>query len=385
MLTEIIEMSINCRVCDAICYKNNLLSYSNMPSSAQGFLTTEDLKFDAGSSLFIVQCKSCGLIQLDNAPVPYFKEVIRASSFSEEMKKFRLKQFKSWVKEFNLTNKKVLEVGCGKGEYLEILSTVGAEAHGIEYSIQSVDYCVNNNLSVSQGFLGDKHSDIENQKFDGFMCLSFMEHWPDPNKVLGELSKILNEGSIGLIEVPNFNMILEKGLYSEFISDHLMYFTKETLIFTLQLNGFEVLSCKSIWHNYILSAVVRKRVKTNLDFFENFKNKVKYDLDFFIKKFPEKRVAIWGAGHQALATISLTKIEKNIKYIVDSAVFKQGRYSPSSHIKIVSEDKLIEDPVDALIIMAGSYSDEIIKIMKSKYPLIEIAVLREFGLELFED
>ena len=79
-------MAINCRVCGSICYKNNLLSYSNMPSSAQGFLTTEDLKFDAGSSLFIVQCKSCGLIQLDNAPVPYFKEVIRASSFSEEMK-----------------------------------------------------------------------------------------------------------------------------------------------------------------------------------------------------------------------------------------------------------------------------------------------------------
>ena len=40
-------MPINCRVCESICYKDNLLSYSNMPSSAQGFLTTEDLKFDA--------------------------------------------------------------------------------------------------------------------------------------------------------------------------------------------------------------------------------------------------------------------------------------------------------------------------------------------------
>ena len=80
-----------------------------------------------------------------------------------------------------------------------------------------------------------------------------------------------------------------------------------------------------------------------------------------------------------------TKIENNIKYIVDSAVFKQDKYSPSSHIKIVSEKELIEDPVDALIIMAGSYSDEIIKIMKLKYPFIEIAVLREFGLEVFED
>jgi len=375
----------NCRVCGSNYFDKELLSYRNMPSSAQGFLKREDLQNETGSNITIVQCEKCGLIQLDNPPVPYYKEVIRSSAFSEEMREFRFGQFKSWIKKYKLENKKILEVGCGKGEYLEILSNAGADAYGIEYSKESVDYCINNNLPVAQGFLGDKNSDLENKKYDGFMCLSFMEHWPDPNKVLQGLCNNLKEGSIGLIEVPNFNMILEEGLYSEFISDHLLYFTKETLTFTLQLNGFEVLNCESIWHNYILSAVVKKRVKTNLDFFEGFKNKVKHDLDFFIEKFPEKRVAIWGAGHQALATISLTGIEKNIKYIVDSAVFKQGKYSPSSHIKIVSEKELIEDPVDALIIMAGSYSDEIIKIMKLKYPFIEIAVLREFGLEFFED
>ena len=94
-------------------------------------------------------------------------------------------------------------------------------------------------------------------------------------------------------------------------------------------------------------------------------------------------MAIWGSCHQALATISLTKIDKNIRYIVDSAVFKQGKYTPASHIKIVSEVELIKDPVDALIIMAGSYSEEIIKIMKFKFPSVKLAVLREFGLEFF--
>ena len=378
-------MAVVCRVCKSNCFKDRLLGYSNMPSSAQGFLNLDELKSDSGSDLGIVQCQSCGLIQLDNKPVSYFKEVIRASAFSEEMRNFRLKQFKSWVKEFNLTNRKILEVGCGKGEYLEILSDVGADAYGIEYSSKSVEYCIKKNLNVTKGFLGDKKSDFKNIKFDGFMCLSFMEHWPKPNKVLSGLSINLNEGAMGLIEGPNFDMILDDGLYSEFISDHLLYFTKETLIFTLQFNGFEVLSCEPIWHNYILSAVVRKRVKTNLDFFEGFKNQVKHDLDLFLERFPEKRVAIWGAGHQALATISLSKIENNINYIVDSAVFKQGKYTPASHIKIVSEEELVKNPVDALIIMAGSYSEEIIKIMRLKYTHIEFAVLREFGLELFED
>ena len=162
-------MPINCRVCESICYKDNLLSYSNMPSSAQGFLTIEDLKSDAGSDLFIVQCESCGLIQLDNDPVPYYKEVIRASAFSEEMREFRLKQFKSWVKEFNLTNKKILEVGCGKGEYLEILANSGVNAFGVEFSEQSVNYCNKNNLVVTRGFLGDEGLNLLNQPYDGFI------------------------------------------------------------------------------------------------------------------------------------------------------------------------------------------------------------------------
>ena len=376
-------MPIACRVCKSECYTDNLLSYSNMPSSAQGFLKKEDLDSESGSDIYIAQCSSCGLVQLDNEPVSYYKEVIRASAFSEEMRAFRSEQFKLWIKKYHLINKKILEVGCGNGEYLEILSQSNVNASGIEYANSSVIHCQQKKLNVIQGFLEDKKLILDDGPYEGFICLSFMEHWPNPNAVLKSLSNNLTDGAIGLIEVPNFNMILESGLYSEFISDHLLYFTKETLNFTLQLNGFEVISSKPIWHNYILSAVVRKRTKTNLDFFEGFKNIVKKDLDNFIGKFPNNKVAIWGAGHQALATISLTGIEKSIKYIVDSAVFKQGKYSPASHIKIVSADALNNDPVDAVMIMGGSYSDEILKIMQREHPSIKVAVLTKFGLEIF--
>ena len=84
-------MTMECRVCKSNCYEDYLLNYSNMPSSAQGFLTTEEVELDAGSDLEVIQCSSCGLVQLENKPVSYYKEVIRSSAFSEEMSKFRLK------------------------------------------------------------------------------------------------------------------------------------------------------------------------------------------------------------------------------------------------------------------------------------------------------
>jgi len=376
------EVALDCRVCRSVCFNEVLLTYNNMPSSAQGFPEFKDLKNDIGSSLSVLECSSCGLIQLNNPPVSYYKEVIRAVAFSEEMCEFREVQFKAWINKNGLLNKSVLEIGCGKGEYLSILNKSGVFAHGVEFSEQSVMACRELGLSVTQGYFGDYDFILPYPKYAGFTCLNFMEHWPDPNKALAHLKECLVDGGIGLIEVPNFDMILKKGLFSEFISDHLLYFTQETLIYMMQHNGFEVLECSSVWHDYIISIVVRKRVKTDLKFFDEYRLRVESELNSFIDKFSSGRVAIWGAGHQALAVISLAGISMKIKYVIDSALFKQGKYTPASHVPIVAPEELNLDPVDAVIIMAASYSDEVARIVREKYSSrIQVAILRDHGLE----
>ena len=349
-----------------------------MPSSAQKFPDLKSLKNDNGSDLNLFQCSSCGLVQLSEKPVSYYKEVIRASSFSSEMKRFRSEQFVSWVDKYNLKGKSILEVGCGRGEYLSIFKqTEVSLAHGIEYSKESVSSCINSEISVTKGFFGDENFVLPKQKYDGFICLNFMEHWPNPNKVLAHLKKNLSEDAIGIVEVPNFDMILKQGLYSEFISDHLLYFTKDTLIFMLNYNGFEVIECSVIWHDYILSAVVRKRKRIDLSLLKSRKLNVETELNSFIDKFEKKEVAIWGAGHQSLAVMSLAKLENKIRYVVDSAPFKQGKYTPATHFPIVAPIELVNNPVKAVIIIAASYSNEVAYIMKNTYQHIKYVVIVE--------
>jgi hypothetical protein len=94
------------------------------------------------------------------------------------------------------------------------------------------------------------------------------------------------------------------------------------------------------------------------------------------------RVAVWGAGHQAFAIMALMNLGGKIRYVVDSAPFKQGKLTPVSHIPIVAPGTLRADPVDAVLIMAGSYSGEIAKILRQQFdPGLNLAILREFGLE----
>jgi 2-polyprenyl-3-methyl-5-hydroxy-6-metoxy-1,4-benzoquinol methylase len=376
--TDCLDERVKCSVCASDCFEEMLLSYANMPLSAQGFPDLKSLKNDNGSDLNLFQCSSCGLVQLSEKPVSYYKEVIRASSFSDEMKKFRGEQFVSWVDKYNLKGKSILEVGCGRGEYLSILKqTEVSLAHGIEYSKESVSSCINSELSVTKGFFGDENFVLPKQKYDGFICLNFMEHWPNPNKVLAHLKKNLSEDAIGIIEVPNFDMILKQGLYSEFISDHLFYFTKDTLTFMLNYNGFEVIECSVIWHDYILSAVVRKRKRIDLSLLKSRKLNVETELNSFIDKFEKKEVAIWGAGHQSLAVMSLAKLENKIRYVVDSAPFKQGKYTPATHFPIVAPIELVNNPVKAVIIIAASYSNEVARIMKNTYQHIKYVVIVE--------
>jgi len=177
-------------------------------------------------------------------------------------------------------------------------------------------------------------------------------------------------------------MIIQKKLLSEFIIDHLFYFTKETLTTTFNFCGFEVIECKEIWHNYIISAIVKKRGKLNLLLFKKHWEKIKIDIENFIEKLKNKKVCIWGAGHQALTVISLLNLSSKIAYIIDSAPFKQNKYTPATHISIVPPEFFYSNPVEGLIIMAGSYSDEVAKIIRKNFNKnIKVAILRNFGLE----
>lgn len=376
-------MSINkCRVCSHKFFEEPLLRYENMPKAAQFLPDAESLEKDKGVELEVYQCSGCGLVQLSNKPVSYYKDVIRAAAISEEMKSFRRKQFESFVQKFSLKNKKIIEIGCGCGEYLSIMQQFGVKAYGLEHLATSVTQCIKNGLRVSKGFIESSNYKLNDAPFEAFFILNFLEHLPDPNSTLRGIYNNLTDEAVGLVEVPNFDMILRKKLFSEFINDHLFYFTKETLNTTLNLNGFEIIECKEVWHDYIISAIVKKRKKLDLSNFYKYQEKLKDEIEEYICRFKDERVAIWGAGHQALAIISLINLAGKIKYVVDSAPFKQGKYTPAAHIPIVSPEALNSDPVDAVIVMAASYSDEVAKIIRQKFNRnINIAILRDFGLE----
>lgn len=372
-----------CGVCGGPFHRPAMLTYPDSPRSAQGFLDSPEQP-DEVVNLEIFQCQCCGLVQHDLPPVSYYRDVIRAVAFSKEMGSFRVDQLRNWLKISNLREKRLLEVGCGKGEYMGLLQQAGARhVYGVENAPLSAAEARRSGYQVALGYMAPGFINPWNEKFDGFAIFSFIEHWPDLNGSLRTLHNFLNEGAVGLVEVPNFEFIVTNGLYSEFTVDHIFYFDRQTLRTALELNGYEVIAIDAIWHGYILSAQVRKRVPQNPKGFIAKQKHIIEQLHAYVGRFGAAEVVVWGAGHQALAVMSLAKLQTMVAHVVDSAPFKQNKYTPGTHLLIKSPNSLLIDRPKAVVIMAAAYSDEVAQVIEREYSHIEhVAILREDQLEV---
>lgn len=373
----------NCLVCgNSLKDSPRLFSCENMPGSAQDIPTKEELDNDRGINLTLVQCKYCGLVQIPTEPVHYYKNVIRAGGGSTTMVALRKHQYEDLIKRFDLYGKKILEVGCGQGEFLRIWKNYDVRAVGIEFDQEAVNKARAEGLEVYKAFAENAETELPEAPFDAFVQFNFLEHQPCPNEMLQCIYNNLTEEGVGMITVPSLEYILQNGYY-ELIKDHIAYYSQETLKFLFQKNGFEIIdSC--IINKDTHSVIVRKRKTADITCwkksFENLKKELHEHVDSYISK--GKRVAVWGASHQGFTLLSSLGLSNTISYIIDSAPFKQGKYSPASHIPIVDRKHYFVEPVDSIVIMAPGYTDEIASIIKNELnEALDIRAIRSDHLE----
>ena len=373
-----------CIACGAPLWETPLLTLDNMPASAQHMPDAQGVKEDRGLTLDLCQCMGCGLVQFDCEPVDYYRDVIRAGGFSKTMVELRRYQYKHLIDSYHLEGKKFIEVGCGQGEFLKGLSEFPVEVHGIEHDPHLVELARAQGLDVTEGFTETEDTRFAGGLYDVFLSFNFLEHQPDPSTMLQAIYRNLEDDAMGLITVPSFEYIMDHNSYYELIRDHLAYYTFETLTPLLERNGFQVEECEVI-NRDTLSVIVRKRPQMDTENLLECYVNLKREMETYMKYLDawDKKVAIWGASHQGFTLAATTKLGEKARYIIDSAPFKQGKFAPASHLPIVGPDHFHEHPVDAIIITAPGYTDEIAASIRQKFgTAVEIRAMRSNHLEM---
>lgn len=162
---------------------------------------------------------------------------------------------------------KILDVGCGNGEFLYELSVNGWDVIGTDISNVA---CKNASKRIGNGKV--KKGNFLKLNFRGkFDVISFwhvLEHLYEPRDYIRKARKLLSNGGRLVGEVPSFDTPLIKLFGASYawiiVPEHLLYFSKKSLIKLFNENGFSSVE---------LNSPPRALLNYSLSFYNNLLNR----------------------------------------------------------------------------------------------------------------
>ena len=138
---------------------------------------------------------------------------------------------------------KILDIGCGRGLFLELMRRGGWDTIGTELNEQTASYSIK--TYDSKIFTGDiiQHK-LPAESLDVININQVLEHLKNPHKVIKESHRLLRKGGILIISVPDLRSPqFTIGKENWFLLDlpyHLFHFTEEGLSKVLKKNKFKI-------------------------------------------------------------------------------------------------------------------------------------------------
>ena len=207
----------------------------------------------------VVSCAGCGLSYINPRPALseigkfypehyQWKEDPAGSAPGIAARLEKLYRYHQLASEINRLRKnipfpaKILDIGCGTGDRLELLRKAGCDVYGVETSDQALHAVNHFKLRVFKGLLEDAR--YESNQFDIITLYNVLEHIHSPRKILKEIRRILKPGGRLVVEVPNNRSLQARFFKSRWaaadVPRDLYYFDASTLTKLLQASGFEV-------------------------------------------------------------------------------------------------------------------------------------------------
>lgn len=190
-------------------------------------------------------CKNCGTLWRESGAefLEYGQEYFQKRGHEgrqEAIRKSKLATFKFFYQRAGVTkNSHVLEVGCATGWGLVAGRELGYKMRGLDVAEESRQYAVDRGFQP--GTAVQSLGELADAKFDLVAFFDALEHIPEPEEFLKELSQHLNPGAKLLVVIPRADTASRKilgKLWPHYLADHWVHFSRQGLAALMDRAGF---------------------------------------------------------------------------------------------------------------------------------------------------
>ncbi|NQY13335.1 MAG: methyltransferase domain-containing protein [Henriciella sp.] len=328
-------------------------------------------------------CEDCGFVynaRFDKSLTEYSGRYEETQGFSPTFSRFHKDLAMRLIEEHNLDGKKVTEIGCGKGEFLLLLSDlagvsgIGIDPSAIQERIKGVPGA--ERVTLIPEYYQEHHGEAD---ADAIVCKMTLEHIPNAEEFLTTVRRSLDgrPNTLVFFQIPEAERILEQCAFEDIYYEHCAYFTPGSLGRLFRRCGFDVVSLGKEYDDQYLTIEARpsqaepsaplaieddlEKCRALVQSFGDRNQEMKDKWQEVVKtaKTNGQTVALWGSGSKAVSFLTTLGLGDDIDAVVDINPNRHNHYMPITCQKIIGPDDLVAVDPALVIVMNRIYVPEI--------------------------
>lgn len=341
------------------------------------------LDFPKGD-LVLALCPECGFVSntaYDPSLQHYCSDCEETQGFSPTFQEFQRNLVEGLIQRHELRGKRIIEIGCGKGEFLTLLCELGHNT-GIGFDPAFVPdrnpARDRRGIDFVQDFYSEQYTSVP---ADFIACKMTLEHIANPGQFIAMVRRSIgNRQASVFFQVPDFTRVLQDRAFWDIYYEHCSYFTAHSLNELFQKSGFNVETIETHYDGqYLTIEATPGKISSEGEIWEAAGGPAQEWVSVQVLRFAQavdelmstwrhrvaswhaagQKTVLWGSGSKGVSFLSALEENDAIHSVVDINPHRQGMFMPGSGHEIVAPSRLSEIRPDFVIAMNSVYREEI--------------------------